>query len=100
MEDMKVMENVNVAEVAEDCVEVLTSSDNVGGKMLAVGVGLGIGIGTVVGYFKSKNKNADKPKKLNWFEKKIVKSLEKKGVQVAIPVDVNVSDSESVEGNE
>ena len=96
MEEMKVMENINVAEVAEDCVEVLTSSDSKGGKILAAGVGIGIAIGTAVGYFRSKNKKTDKPKKLNWVEKKFVKSLEKKGVQVAIPVDVSDSSSEPV----
>ena len=100
MEEMNVMENINVTEMAEDCVEVLSSSDNKGGKILAVGVGVGIAIGTAVGYFRSKNKKTDKPKKLNWVEKKFVKSLEKKGVQVAIPVDVGSQDSEPVENNE
>ena len=71
-----------------------------GGKILATGVGIGIAIGTAVGYFRSKNKKADKPKKLNWFEKKFVKSLEKKGVQVTVPIDVVESDQETVEDSE
>lgn len=97
MEELKVMENVDVAEVAETVTEVMNSSNNKAVKIVAGVVGGGIALGTAIGYAVSKKRKANKPKKLSWIDKQRIKNLEKKGIKVEVPEAEAESKSEPVE---
>lgn len=97
MEELKVLENVDVAEVAETVTEVVNSSDNKIVKFVAGAVGVGLALGTAIGIGVSKKKKTDKPKKLSWLDKKQIKNLEKKGIKVDVPEMEAESKSEPVE---